>query len=63
MIIYTVWYDDYTEEIEIRAVFSTKEKAQKYIDRECEELYDGEPLWDRNNFSIGVHVVDDEDYE
>ena len=62
MIIYSVWYDDYTEGDQLRAVFSTKEKAQKWIDREVEELtWDNEPMWDRSNFSIDSHIVDDED--
>lgn len=56
--VYVVWYDDYSEGNKLYGVFSTNEIAQKFIDRECNDLIDGEPMWDRNDFSISSHDVD-----
>ena len=57
--VWSVWYDNEYDGIQLRAVFSTREKAERWIDREMEQ--DDLGMLDRDGFAIGVHYVDDED--
>lgn len=61
--VYIVFYDDYGSGPAVMAAFSTIEKANKWIDRQCEEMIDGELMYDRDGFSIEGVDIDGEDYE
>jgi len=57
MEVYVVYYEDLIGCTEIY-LFSTREKAQKWIDRQLEEDPDRE-----GDYDIGIHYIDDEDME
>ena len=57
MEVYVVYCDDLIGVTEI-VLFSTREKAQKWIDRQLEEDPERE-----GEFEIGIHYIDDEDME
>ena len=57
MEVYVVYYEDLIGCTEIY-LFSTREKAQKWIDRQLEEVPERE-----GDYDIGIHYIDDEDME
>jgi hypothetical protein len=56
--VYVVWHNDCGEGDKLYGVFSTKEIAQKFIDRECKEEFEGEAMYSPEDFSISSHDVD-----
>jgi len=60
--VYIVYYDnDYGDGPYICAVFSSSEKARKYIARRMEENEDGMPLYEYDSFFIEAAEVDVDD--
>jgi hypothetical protein len=57
MEVYVVYYEDLIGCTEIY-LFSTREKAQKWIDRQLEKNPERE-----GDYDIGIHYIDDEDME
>lgn len=59
--VYIVFKDEDGDCPYISAVFSAKDKAERWIMRRMEEHEDGMPLYDYDSFYIETALLDDED--